>query len=39
VILELDAAAIKAVRQWLFEVSRIDGQPVAVVYTATVAAR
>ena len=35
----LDAAAIKAVRQWLFEVSRIDGRPAAVVYTATVAAR
>jgi len=35
----LDAAALKAVRQWLFEVSRIDGRPAAVVYTATVAAR
>jgi protein TonB len=35
----LDAAAIKAVRQWLFEVSRIDGRPVSVIYTATVAAR
>ena len=35
----LDAAAIKAVRQWIFEVSRIDGRAVSVVYTATVSAR
>ena len=32
-------AAIKAVRQWLFEVSRIDGRPVSVLYTATVTTR
>ena len=35
----LDAAAIKAVRQWQFEVSRIDGRAVSVVYTTTVTAR
>ena len=35
----LDAAAIKAVRQWVFEVSRIDGRPVSVVYTTSLAAR
>jgi TonB family protein len=38
-MLALDAAAIKAVRQWLFEVSRIDGRPVSVLYTATVTTR
>lgn len=35
----LDPAAVKAVRQWRFEVTRIDGRPVSVVHTVTVAAR
>ena len=35
----LDAAAIKAVRQWQFEVSRLDGRPVSVVYTTSLSAR
>ena len=35
----LDAAAEKAVRQWIFEPTLIDGRPVTVLHTISLSAR
>jgi TonB family protein len=35
----LDAAAVKAVRQWQFEMPRLDGKPVSVIQTVVLSAR
>jgi outer membrane biosynthesis protein TonB len=35
----LDAAAVKAVRQWIFAATLIDGRPASVIHTVVLTAR